>query len=363
MIRLTENKMSDCFEKVLQEKKQVVWQEIQRYLQTLLYQDGFLGIPSGYQSQVEFHHQLVSDYPCRQGKYLRPALLLLTAEAMGVPLRKAMRTAAAMQISEDWILIHDDFEDDSSFRRGKPTLHQIYGPELAVNAGDALQILMWKVLADNREILGASKTLGLIDEFYQMLSRTALGQTVEIDWMKKNKLDLNDEDCFFVIDGKTVYYSIAGPMRLGAMIAGASPKQLRAIGEFALPLGRCFQIKDDLLDLTSNFRGLKKQAGSDLLEGKRTIMLMHLWRTAAAEDKTRLLKIMAKPRAQKTDKDIVLVLALMKKYGSLSYGQKLAEDLAKQALILFEKKLGFLSCQPARDQLKATIDFVLKRDH
>jgi len=351
------------FVEVLNAKKELVWQEIEKYLQNPLSLKGKLKIPQKYQKEVDFHWQIVSDYPQRKGKYLRPTLLLLTAQAMGFPEKKAIKTAAAMQTSEDWILAHDDFEDNSLERRGKPALHRIYGAELAVNATDALHIIMWKMLKDNEKILGPQKTFAIMDEFYQMLIRTFLGQTVEIHWTQENKNNLTDKDCFFIFDGKTVYYTIAGPMRLGAILAGANSKQLEAIYEFAQPLGYCFQIKDDLLDLTSDFAGLKKQMGNDIYEGKRTIMLTHLIRNIKGQEKKKLAKIMKKGRDEKTPKEVEWVIKMMKKYGSLEHGEKLAEKLADEARKIFEQKLDFLSRQPARNQIIDGIDFVLQRKY
>lgn len=351
------------FVEVLSVKKELVWQEIEKYLQNPLVLKGKLKIPQKYQKIVDYHWQMVTDYPQRKGKYLRPTLLLLTAEAMGFPEKKAIKTAAAMQTSEDWILAHDDFEDHSLERRGQPTLQRLYGDELAVNAADALHIIMWKMLRDNEKVLGSQKTFAIMDEFYQMLSKTTLGQTVEIKWTQENKNNLTDKDCFFIFDGKTVYYTIAGPMRLGAILAGATEEQLEIIYEFAKPLGYCFQIKDDLLDLTSDFAGLKKQKGNDIYEGKRTIMLIHLFRTIKGQEKKKLLAIMKKTRDKKTSAEVDWVLKMMKKYGSLDYGKKLAEKLAVEAKKIFNQKLGFLSKQPARDQIIDCIDFVLQREY
>ncbi|MGB9706515.1 MAG: polyprenyl synthetase family protein [Microgenomates group bacterium] len=351
------------FLEVLEEKKKIVWQEIKTYLEDLTSFPSYCRIPSKYQSLACFHQKITSEYPERKGKYIRPTLVLLTAQAMGLPEAKAVRTAAAMQVSEDWILGHDDIEDDSLERRGKPCLHRLYGIPLAINAGDALHILMWKILWDNRKILGEEKAAEIAEEFYRMLTRTALGQTVEIRWTQENKLDLTDGDVLFILESKTAYYTIAGPMRLGAILAGASEKQLKAIYEFGKPLGWCFQIRDDILDLTSDFAGLKKQTGNDIYEGKRTVMLAHLFRTASAGDRKKLISIMAKKREEKTKEEVNWVIGLMKKYGSLEYGQKLAEKFAAQAEEIFEKKLGFLKHQPARSQLKAGINFILKRKY
>jgi len=351
------------FKQVLEEKKKIVWREIKGYLDNLIRFPSYCRIPSKYQSLAFFHQKITSEYPQRKGKYIRPTLVLLAASAMGFPEEKAIRTAAAMQVSEDWILNHDDIEDDSYQRRGKPALHRLYGKELAINAGDALHILMWKILWDNRKILGEKKGEEIAEEFYCMLTRTALGQTIEIRWTQENRLDLTDRDILFILESKTAYYTIAGPMRLGAILAGATSKQLEAIYEFGRPLGYCFQIRDDILDLTSDFAGLKKQTGNDIYEGKRTIMLSHLFRTVKGKDKKRLLKIMAKTREEKVVEEVNWVIGLMKKHGSLEYAQKLAKKFAKQALKIFEKKLGFLKHQPARDQLKAGIEFILKREY
>lgn len=355
--------MGTNFEEVLAEKRDRVWPVIKKYLGDSVNFANFCKIPSKYASIAEFHQKLIADYPERKGKYFRPALVLLTASAMGFPERKALQTAAAMQASEDWILNHDDIEDDSLQRRGKPALHKIYGKELAINAGDGLHILMWKILKDNLKIVGDKKGLRIFDEFYQMLSRTVLGQTVEIKWAQEGRNDLTDEDILFILESKTGYYTIAGPMRLGAILGGASEKQLEEIYIFGKILGRSFQIIDDLLDLISDFKGLKKQKGNDIYEGKRTIMLVHLFRMVKGKDRERLLSIMRKSRTEKTEDEVEWVIKKMEEYGSLEHGRKLAEKFADEAETIFEKKLKFLKHQPARDQLKAGIEFVIRREY
>jgi geranylgeranyl diphosphate synthase type II len=297
------------------------------------------------------------------GKYIRPTLLLLTAQAMGASLKDSLTTAAAMQISEDWILNHDDIEDDSPTRRGSPTLHRIYGPQLALNAGDALHLVMWKTLFANFKKLGQTKSLKILEEFYTMLNRTVLGQEIELNWIRQQKLDLTDEDSFLVLESKTGYYTIAGPMRLGAIIANASDEQLCHIYRFGVLLGRSFQIIDDLLDLTSNFAGQKSIKGNDIIESKKTIMILHLLRTASPKDKALVKSILLKPATQKTASDIDIVIKLMEKYGSLDYGRQLANKFARESKKIFQQKLTFIKKQPFRDQIESGIDFIITRDH
>lgn len=289
---------------ILEKYKSLVWPEINKYLKDPIYPAQFR-IPGKYKKEVNLYWQINREYPERKGKYLRPALVLLTAAALGLPIKKAIKTAAAMQISEEWILIHDDIEDKSAVRRGGPTLHKLYGDELAINAGDSLHIIMWKILNDQ-----ASKSIN--EEFYRMLMRTALGQGVEQIWTNAHKNNLSDSEYFFIADSKSAYYSIAGPMRLGAILAGASPDQIEKITEFGLYLGRCFQLVDDILDIES-----------DKKEKKLTIPIVK----------------------------------------GIPHAKKLAYNLKERSGKIFEKDLCFLSHEPARTQLKELINFVLEREY
>ncbi|MFA4855518.1 MAG: polyprenyl synthetase family protein [archaeon] len=349
------------FKEVLAEKKAIIWKEYQKYLvgktRPAYSQDRI----QDYREEDAFFWKTISDYPERQGKYVRGALILLVCEAMGVDQKKAALTGAAMQASEDWILIHDDLEDCSPERRGKPSLQRVFGEAQAINAGDALHILMWKMLRDNEKILGTKKTFRVMDEMNNMLMRTTLGQSVEIKWIEENKLDLSDDDVFFVIGGKTTYYTICGPLRLGGIIAGLDEKQMSALFEFGVPLGRCFQIKDDLLDITSDFEGLKKQVGNDIYEGKRTLMLMHLLRKANEEDLGKIMAILKKKRQEKSEAEVKFVISKMHEYGSIRYGEEKAEELKNQAFRVFDEKLGFLGREPGRSKLRTAIGFILER--
>jgi geranylgeranyl diphosphate synthase type II len=335
--------------------KPAVWSTIRQYFYTKFKSVSRLRRPD----MESYHWQIVTDYPRRKGKYVRPALLVLTSEAFGGKRNDALLTAAAMQTSEDWVLIHDDFEDNSSKRRGQPTLHIRFGSELSVNAGDSLQIIMWKMLIDNIDCVGSRKGKEIMEEFYEMLQRTTLGQTVEMSGIMSNNLNFTYDDVYYIIDGKTGYYTIAGPMRLGALVAGAHEKQLDMLMMIGTTLGRAFQIVDDLLDLTSDFRGLKEQ-GNDILEGKRTIMLTHLLQNASPGDKEKIGQILNKTRNKKTKAEVELVLSLMEKYGSIEFGKREAERYAREALAIIEK-IDF-SNRKAAETLRLAVDFMVNRD-
>jgi geranylgeranyl diphosphate synthase type II len=221
---------------------------------------------------------------------------------------------------------------------------------------------MWKAVFDNISLLGPQKTKDLADEFYRILSRTTQGQAVEIRWMQENNTKLSDNDWFFIADGKSAYYSVAGPARLGAIIADANAKQLELLTKFGVYLGRCFQLVDDILDVTSNFSGLKDQMGNDIYEGKRTILLGHLLRNSNKADREKLEKILEKNRDNKTKREVEWTINKLEDYGSINYAKALARNLKERSLSIYEKDLTFLSKNPARKKLKCLIDFVLERN-
>lgn len=346
---------------ILDKYKTKVWKEVSNYLGDPKYHDLFK-VSDQFAGETKSVWQVVSEYPKRKGKYLRPSLLMLSCEALGGDPKKALKTAAAVQISEEWLLVHDDIEDDSLKRRGGICLHRKYGLGEALNAGDMLHLVMWRVLLDNKEVLGDELSFRIMRELNTALTRTALGQGVEMNWVRQDKLSVSEDDWLFIADGKTAYYSIAAPLRLGAMIAGATDKELDKLAHFGLYLGRCFQLVDDLLEVTGDFSGLKSKGG-DIWESKRTLILGHLLDHIKGQDKLKLIKILKKNRASKTAVEITWVISKMEKIGSIDYAQKKAGKYKRQALEYFEENLGFLKEEPARSNLLKLVNFVLERDH
>jgi geranylgeranyl diphosphate synthase type II len=354
--------MANSAIQILDNCKHKVWPEVQKYLNLPTYPTEF-SVPEKYTKDVDYVLKTISEYPNRQGKYLRPTLLYLTARALGANLQTVVSAAAAMQISEEWILIHDDLEDDSLERRGKPALHRQFSPELAINAGDALHAIMWKAVRDTGNQLQPDVNNNFFTEFYNIISRTIIGQGVETKWTQENKLDFSDEDWYFIADSKSVYYTIAGPLRLGAILAQATPFQLEKLTKFGLALGRCFQLVDDVLDLTSDFAGLKKQKGNDIYEGKRTIPLGYLLRNSSGSTKRRLVNILSKTREQKTENEVAWVIAQMESSGSISYANKLASRLKDEALNILDKDISFFKDSGAKKDLEVLTEFILNRTY
>lgn len=312
--------------------------------------------------EIQMLFDMMRDYPSRPSKGLRSSLCILTCESLGGNLDEALRTAAALEVFQNWILIHDDIEDYSELRRGEPVLNRKYGIPLAINTGDALHAKMWELLIQNQKTLGPTKTMSIIDEFLRMINETTEGQTIELAWVEHNKWDLNEDDYFLLCNKKTSWYTCITPCRLGATIAGASLKKRDTFIPFGSRLGIAFQIQDDILNLKGDEQKYGKECGGDILEGKRSLILIHLLNKANSADRRKVLSIMSKNRCDRTTSDVEEVLKLMEKYGSIKYAEAVAESYAAEAKKLFNKIFQDAPSSESRGLLEDLIDFMICRD-
>ena len=145
------------------------------------------------QEPARFLYEPMRDYPERGGKRFRSVLVLLGCEAVGGDPARALRTAAAFEMFQSFALVHDDIEDGSEMRRGKPCLHHLHGIPLAINVGDALYSKMFELLAANRTLLGEAKTLEILDEMIRGARLTFEGQAFDIGWIEAAEIPTVDE--------------------------------------------------------------------------------------------------------------------------------------------------------------------------
>lgn len=282
--------------------------------------------------EVDLLYKMMRDYPARPAKGMRPFLCVTVSRAAGGTEKDALLTAACIELFQNWILIHDDMEDGSELRRGEPALHRKYGEALALNAGDALHARMWGTLLLNRETLGLEKTFGVMEEFSTMVNKTTEGQHMELGWVAAKRWNLNENDYYEMCRRKTSWYTVAGPCRLGAIVAGAKESVLADLLEFGVKLGVGFQIQDDALNLVGDQKKYGKAKSDDILEGKRTLIILHLLQSAAAGEKDKLLSIMNKSRTDKSKADVSYVLSMVDRYDAVGYARKRASELMKEAV-------------------------------
>lgn len=307
-------------------------------------------------------YDLMRSYPARQGKGLRPTLTIAACAAFGGPPEASVRVAAALELFHNGFLIHDDIADESTHRRGKPTLHERHGVGLAVNAGDGLNLLAVDAVLSNLAGLGLASTIGLIHEILHMCRETVEGQAIELEWIRNMHVPRADRSYYSMSTKKTGWYTCISPCRLGAICAGEqSPARLNAFNEPFRLIGIAFQIQDDVLNLIGQEELYGKEPLGDLLEGKRTVMLIHLMRTAGEPDRERARRIIALPRMSKTQADAEDLLRLMEKYGSIDYARRVAERLARRGVVRFESDLSFLEENEGKGILRQIANYVTTR--
>ena len=209
-------------------------------------------------------------------KRFRPFLLFAVGETFGARPENLLRAACAFELIHTYSLVHDDLPamDDDDLRRGRPTCHVKFGEAAAVLAGDALQALAFQSIAED-ESLDASLRVRLVSE----LARAAgtpegmvAGQAHDL--AAETRADVGAAELELIHRRKTGAL-IAAAARAGALVAGASPRELDALTEYARDLGLLFQITDDLLDVTATAHDLGKTPGKDARSQKATYPALH----------------------------------------------------------------------------------------
>ena len=307
-------------------------------------------------------YDLVADYPRRGGRAFRPSLCIATARAFGTPIEAALRTAVSIELIHNAMLIHDDIQDESEQRRGKPTMHVAEGVPIAINVGDMLSLLSMRPLLDNRHVLGSQLSLRILEETERMARESAEGQALELGWRRDNVTDLAEADYLLMVLKKTCWLATIHPSRMGTLIGSIGSIDIDRCIRFGFFLGAAFQIQDDLLNLEGDASAYGKEIGGDIREGKRTLMLIHLWANSTGEEREYLRKLLGQPREGRSDCDVAWVRQRMDAYGSLDYARQVAHGLAGAAQYEFTALYGDLPDSRDKRFLEALPTWVIERN-
>jgi geranylgeranyl diphosphate synthase type II len=312
-------------------------------------------------------YDLLADYPFREGKGLRPAICFAACRAAGGRTEQALLSATALELFHNAFLVHDDIEDDSDFRRGKVTMLRAHGAPIAINVGDATNVLAIGPLLGNTQTIGVRKALQVFREVERMARESAEGQAIELGWIAHGLFDLSDHDYVRMAYKKTCWYTVIAPLRIG-VICGSPPGALAPLDDELIPLielgflaGIAFQIHDDLLNLEADEDLYGKETSGDLWEGKRTIMLLHFLRNAGKNIRARALKILRTPRRRKRSADVAWLLKAMVAAGSLKYGRAMAVEYSERALEVEARGLPFMLENDDQRFLREILRYVIDR--
>ena len=212
------------------------------------------------------------------GKRIRPTLLMLAYNLYADDIERALMPAMAVEIFHNFTLLHDDIMDNALVRRGKPSVFAEWGENIAILSGDAMMIYAYKLLRNVPD----EKLPRILDIFTEMALQVCEGQQYDMDFEHLKKVAV--AEYMNMIELKTSVL-LAGSAMIGAILGNASEDDCRKIYRYALELGLAFQLQDDLLDSYGTEQVLGKKIGGDILEGKKTCLMLNAMSRATEEDR------------------------------------------------------------------------------
>ncbi|GAB7020259.1 geranylfarnesyl diphosphate synthase [Halostagnicola bangensis] len=300
------------------------------------------------------------------GKRLRPAVLLITAEALAdiEPLSTSYRefptlsggvvdmmaAAVSVEVIQSFTLIHDDIMDDDDLRRGVPAVHKEYDIETAILAGDTLYSKAFEIMLE----AGADpdRAVEALDILATTCTKICEGQSLDVTFEQRE--DVTPEEYLEMVEQKTAVLYAASAC-LPAVLMGADEETVDALYGYGLDIGRAFQIQDDVLDLTVPSDKLGKQRGSDLVENKQTLITVHARKQGI--DIEGLVETVSVENV--TEAEIDDAVAELEAVGSISYANETARDLVEQG----KNRLEVLPDNEAREQLCDLADYLIERGY
>jgi len=295
------------------------------------------------------------------GKRLRPAILLLAAEAVTgtVPLAEpydafpaadgpvdVMAAAVSIEVIQSFTLIHDDIMDDDDLRRGVPAVHREYDVETAILAGDTLYSKAFETMLGTGAL--ADRSVRALDALATTCTRICEGQAFDVDFERRG--DIGVDEYLEMVEYKTAVL-FAAAAAIPAILLGSDEATCEALRGYGLDVGRAFQIQDDLLDLTTPSEKLGKQRGSDLVEDKQTIVTVH------ARERGVDVESLVGPDPDETD--IEAAVARLEEAGSIDYARQTAADLVERGRGHLEE----LPDSEAKDRLSGIADYLIEREY
>lgn len=293
----------------------------------------------------------VRHYPEAGGKRLRPVLAMLVADAISGKEEESIPFGCCLEIIHNFTLIHDDVMDEDPIRRGRPAVHVLYDVPTAIIAGDAMFARGFEVLAMVE--VAPEKTRRLLSLVAKTVWIIAEGQQMDIDFENSNSVTV--DEYLEMIEKKTAIL-FACAAQGAAMIADGSEDQERDMFEYARLLGLGFQIWDDVLGIIADEKKLGKPVGSDIRNGKRTLVVLHALENADEEDRQNILSTLGHEDA--TYEEVAEVIKTLERIGSIEFAKSIAMDYAKQA----KKCLEGLPDSDSKALLKALVDYSVKRE-
>ena len=286
------------------------------------------------------------------GKRMRATLPWLVGRAVGDTHSGLLDIGAAIETIHNFTLVHDDIMDNDEIRRGRNAVHIEYDMPTAINAGDAMLAIAFERLVMSANI-DLQDIPSLVNRIAWMVRRVSEGQQMDIEFETRERV--TEEEYLEMIEGKTaVMFLICA--EIGARVAGADEDVIKCLADWGLSVGLCFQLMDDLIDVLSDSETLGKPTGSDVAQGKQTLMVIHALKQPTSETKSRLLSVLGKGE-EATEEMIQDGIAALEELGSIEYARVKANEYHQHAHACLDR----LPDGPAMLALRELTDLQLKR--
>jgi geranylgeranyl diphosphate synthase, type I len=311
------------------------------------------------------------EFTLRGGKRFRATLVLAGYYlATRRPPRPALPTAAALEHFQSWMLIHDDIIDHSEERRGGPTVHRAlaeshrrdgregsseeYGMGIGITLGDLEEPFTVEAILSTK--VSPAARVGALAEYVRMTRLTAYGQLLDIRNGTLDPGSVTETDVLHVHRLKSAMYTVACPLRIGALLGGMSKGGLADLESIGTDLGIAFQLRDDVLGAGFDADEAGKSA-NDLSEGKRTLLVVRAWSKASDADRARLTRVLG--NAQATPEDVERAREVIRATGSLAYSERRIAELTARALARLDRSAALRGA--ARPLVREIADKLVRR--
>lgn len=316
--------------------------------------------------------ELIADLTLRGGKRIRAALLYYSYLGFnGTDKEAALKASMSMELSETFLLIHDDIMDNDSLRRGGRTIHETYrricnekyhskiaashfGKSIAMLCGDIACAWSNEIIAESKfNYSDVQRALQLLNQIYVI---ECYGQTMDL--YSQLKENVKKEDVILIHQLKTVPYTFDGPIKIGAMLAGANDEQIRGLEGYSLPLGTAFQLQDDILGMFGTVERTGKPVLSDLKEGKKTLLILSALEHADEKQKAVIVSNLGNRKA--SINDLKHIRKIIIETGSLQESKDLCEKLVYESI----DSINHVEINSiGKDFLLGIADWMVKRDY
>ena len=290
------------------------------------------------------------------GKRLRPYLVLKTCELMGGDPELALPYAAALEMFHTFTLVHDDIMDNDNLRRGSPTVHTKWGIPLAIISGDLLFAKVYSAMLEpgNSGKISKERVVSCLESLTNAAVILSEGQA--LDTLQSNVVDVSEEDYIYMVGGKTsaLFRTCA---EVGCIVGGGSEEEVSRLGSFAWDAGIAFQIVDDILGVTADETTLGKPVGSDVREGKKTLITIKALGDASPEERKTLQRALGVQGAPTSD--VNEAMKVLASTGAIAYAEKVAAEYTEKAM----SAIAMFPDSEAKRDLVELVEYFTKRSY